>query len=345
MTKRPKDTSSGCMWPLLVCIFTLLLFTAFRGFIQLSWMLALPLALVLSVLLTRLLLGAPSTRRLFANAVIILMVFAGVYWGFQQILGILRTLHVTQNETFNAEEAVAPSQLVIDNDTIVVYESHRYWTDNYGNNYNGYLRVREADYLALRNHIANYRIPPGNFWGNLYDYIDRTDSPKLDLLLQTFQEVGNTYRLNPREFAEMVVSCVQDIPYSFVFEEACLPPQRYESSIRKILLECPECCIGNIPYGIQNPVSFIQNLKGDCDTRTVLIYSILKHFNYDVAILNSDFYRHSIIGLNLPGSGKHKVHNGKRYYVWETTAPYFELGSLPYNFNDITHWDVILTSK
>lgn len=345
MTKKPQDSASGCMWPLLVCVFTLISFTAIRGFLQLSWYLALPTALIAASVLTRILLGPPSKRSLLTNTFFILMVFAGVYWGFQQVLDILRTLNVTENETFNAEEAVAESKFVIDSDTLDVYESHRFWSDNYGNDYNGYLRVRQTDYLELKDHIATYRVPAGNFWGSLYDYIERTDGPKLDLLFQTFQEMGNTYRLNPREFAEMVVTCMQDIPYSFVFEEACLQPHQYEPSIRKILLECPECCIGHITYGIQNPVSFLQNLKGDCDTRTVLIYSVLKHFGYDVAILNSDFYRHSIIGLNLPGTGKHKVHNGKRYYVWETTAPYFELGTLPYNFNDITHWDVILTSK
>ena len=61
--------------------------------------------------------------------------------------------------------------------------------------------------------------------------------------------------------------------------------------------------------------------------------------------LNSDFYRHSIIGINLPTSGIHKLHYGKRYVVWETTAKYYQAGKLPGNFNDITHWNVILTSK
>ena len=147
------------------------------------------------------------------------------------------------------------------------------------------------------------------------------------------------------EFAEMLISCIQDIPYSFVFQDECRPPEQYEESIRELLEECPECCIGNKAFGLQTPVGFIQNLKGDCDTRTVLIYSLLKYFGYDVAILNSDFYRHSIIGLNIPAKGTYKTFGGKKYMVWETTAKYFTIGQLPTNFSDITHWNVVLTSK
>ena len=163
--------------------------------------------------------------------------------------------------------------------------------------------------------------------------------------MATFSEINKEKQLSQMEFAEMVVTCVQDIPYSFVFQEACLPANNYEDSIKDILQKCPECCIGNIAYGIQNPVSFISNLKGDCDTRTVLVYSILKHFDYDVAILNSEFYKHSILGLNIPSSGKVKLYRGKKYALWETTAKYFSAGVLPSNFDDIRHWNVVLTSK
>lgn len=41
------------------------------------------------------------------------------------------------------------------------------------------------------------------------------------------------------EFAEMVVSCIQDIPYSFVFQDKCLPANYYEDSIKNILENAP----------------------------------------------------------------------------------------------------------
>ncbi|WP_232729108.1 hypothetical protein [Ulvibacter sp. MAR_2010_11] len=248
--------------------------------------------------------------------------------------------------TFTTEDVVEETIYVEGLDTIPVFSSQRNWKDNYGNDYSGSLTIRERDFFNLKDHIKRYAPPKGgNFWGSLYDYIDRTDTPSLDLVLSTFAAINAEKQLNQMEFAEMVVSCIQDIPYSFVFENQCYPASYYEDSIKKILQKCPECCIGNVLYGIQNPVSFLHNLKGDCDTRTVLIYSILKHFNYDVAIVNSDFYRHSVIGINLPASGLTKIHNGKKYILWETTAKFFEVGYLSPGWDDVNYWDVVLTSK
>ena len=62
-----------------------------------------------------------------------------------------------------------------------------------------------------------------------------------------------------------------------------------------------------------------------------------------VVILNSDLYAHSIIGLNIPSSGRYKYYNGKRYYTWETTAKGYDLGILPADFSNIKYWYVALT--
>ena len=87
----------------------------------------------------------------------------------------------------------------------------------------------------------------------------------------------------------------------------------------------------------------LHHLNGDCDSRTLFIYTVLKKFNYDVVILNSDLYAHSIIGLNIPSSGRYKYYNGKRYYTWETTAKGYELGVLPADFSNIDYWYIALT--
>lgn len=230
-------------------------------------------------------------------------------------------------------------------DSILLLSQKRQWKDNYGNAFEGHFSVREKDYVSTTQKYLNtaqqYRSLP---WGNLYQYLATSDTPKLDLILQQLADIKNTNTLNQFEFADMVVTFIQDIPYSFVFEDTCKPANQYEQSIRVILESCPDCCIGNIPHGIQNPVGFMGNLKGDCDTRTVIIYAILSHFGYDVAILNSDYYRHSVLGLNIPSKGLYKLHNGKRYYFWETTNKYFTIGTLPKNFDNVNHWHIMLTN-
>jgi hypothetical protein len=303
---------------------------------------ALIIAVVAAGFLTIKWLGLPSRKSLLQVAVLLIFGFIVLKAGHS----FLTSLDVNTAHQFIPEEGVTKTMKRIENDSVLVYESHRDWQDNYGSSYSASLIVRARDYSTLHNHINTYPyadVP--NFWGKLYQYIDKKDGPALDLVIAEFARINRERNLNQMEFAEMVVTCVQDIPYSLVFSEACLQAENYEDSIKQVLTDCPDCCLGNVAYGIQNPVSFLQNLKGDCDTRTVLIYSILKQFDYDVAILNSDFYRHSIIGINLPAKGDHKIYKGKKYKVWETTTKYFEAGELPYSFDDITHWNVVLTSK
>jgi hypothetical protein len=344
MKRQTEKSPNGCLWLVITTIVCVISFGIIKTLFPLHDYIAWLLSFGIAVFFVMNILGRPAAISVLKNAVILIIVLAVL----KTIGGFLFSLLSLETETatFTPEETTETDFMIENNDTVLVYSSKRSWRDNYGNNYTGSLTVREPDYLRLKDHIKNY-VPPagGNFWGTLYDHIDRTDTPSLDLLLNTFVELEQQHELNRMEFAEMIVSCIQDIPYSFVFQEDCMPARNYDDSIRKVLEKCPECCIGNIMYGIQNPVSFIKNLKGDCDTRTVLIYSILKYFGYDVAILNSDYYKHSILGINLPARGLYKIHNGKKYILWETTAKYFEIGYLSPAYNDVTYWNVVLTSK
>ncbi|PQB05833.1 hypothetical protein [Aureitalea marina] len=345
MGRKKQARPAGCMYLILAGMLSVILLVYVRGFLGFPMLLAIPLAIGVSVYFSNELLGRPD-KRVFRQGLIILTVFIGlISLGIRVINSELRTNRY-QSDNFEGLEGVNRSTLEENGGTVPVFASNRVWRDNYGSSYQARLMVREYDYQMLKDYLNSYT--PGqktNFWGRLYHYMEQQDGPKLDLLMQAFREIGQSRNLSAMDFAEMVVSCIQDIPYSLVFQDECLPAYMYERSIREILEDCPECCLGEQPFGIQNPVSFMSNLKGDCDTRTVMIYSILKGFDYDVAILNSDFYRHSIIGLNIPASGKQITFNGKRYYVWETTARYFKIGQLPYSVDDMNYWNVVLTSK
>lgn len=340
-----KKKPNGCLWGFAFFVTLILIGVLIGIFGNVSFFIALAIALVPAYLLTNLWVGKVSIPSTLKNGFLVVILVLAVRFGVHTLFMVL-TEEVRTDHTFKPEEGIAITTLVEDNDTINVFSSHRVWKDNFGNKYQGYLTVRERDYLRLYDHISDFQPQNNsNHWGALYDYMEQKDGPSLDLVMETFKVIHNERKLNQMQFAEMVVSCIQDIPYSLVFQEECLPPEYYEDSVKRVLEECPDCCIGGITYGVQNPVSFLQNLKGDCDTRTVLIYTILKHFNYDVAILNSDFYKHSILGINLPAQGIYKPYYGKRYAVWETTAKYFAAGQLPANFSNIDYWKVILTSK
>lgn len=243
-------------------------------------------------------------------------------------------------------EDIYREKILEQGDSITLLSHNRNWSDNYGRSYQSTFSIRENDYHQSRKNYNTIKDQGKTItWGQLYQYLSDTDTPSLDLILEKLKNIKETNKLNQLEFAEMVVTFVQDIPYSFVFGEECQNPEDYEEAIRSVLKKCPECCIGNIPFGVQNPTGFMGNLKGDCDTRTVLIYALLSYFGYDVAILNSDYYRHSILGLNIPAKGTYKAYKGRRYYLWETTNKFFTLGTLPNNFNNINHWSFVLIKQ
>jgi hypothetical protein len=154
------------------------------------------------------------------------------------------------------------------------------------------------------------------------------------------QKIKIDNNLNRNRFAEVVVSLIQSIPYSYNIDGNCNGDDLPSAYKNDIISGIP--CISNVRHDILTPLEFFYFKKGDCDSRTVLIYTILKRFGYDVAILNSDLYSHSMIGINIPAYGKYKLINGKKYYFWETTAKGFTLGVLPPDSWNISKWYLAL---
>jgi hypothetical protein len=344
MNLAPEKHANGCLWLIVMMIVLIVSFGVITVSLDLPVLLTLAISVGGAIFIALKLVGKPRLKGIISGIVIAVVLIGVLTAGISFLFSLIEPQ--TRSSTFRVEESVERTFRLEGTDSVEVFAANRVWRDNFGNNFNTTLSVRVDDYRNLRDHIARYKPgSSGNFWGDLYDYIERTDRPALDIIMDSFRIIQTEKKLNKMEFAEMVVSCIQDIPYSFVFQEECLEPFNYEESIRELLEECPDCCIGNITYGIQNPVSFMKNLKGDCDTRTVMIYSVLKAFGYDVAILNSEYYRHSILGINLPASGLSKIYNGKKYMLWETTAKYYAAGSIPATYNDISYWNVVLTSK
>ncbi len=270
------------------------------------------------------------------------------------ILGIISAgLFYLYNSTSKDRNIIETVENTIDTrflktgtDSVKVFTHNRTWRDYYGASYSSEFMVREQDYHRLKNQTDNFKYTgQATFWGDLYALVSTNDDSSLDLVYNAFESLKTSENLNAKQFADMVVTMVQDMPYALVLEGACLAPEFYEEDFAELLRECPSCCIGNKRFGLQNPVSYLANLKGDCDTRTVLIYTILSHFGYDIAILNSDYYMHSILGINLPTSGQYKTYRGKKYYVWETTSQNFTMGTLPQNFKDFNNWYILLTNN
>lgn len=227
-------------------------------------------------------------------------------------------------------------------DTLIV--NTRIWK-----NYEG--KVFEMDLITSKNNAKSSKFNRDNTkikynFGELYSSIAKYDEEYLNLVYKELDSIKINNSMNRKSFAELVVSMVQDIPYKLVLPTNCEIKSSNQNFTNNFLLNCiDDCCIGDIQYGVQTPIEFFSNLYGDCDTRTVSIYTILKHYNYDVGIINSDYYGHSILGINLPYNGSSYSFRGREYFFWETTQTGFPHGYISPDYNNQELWKMAITSK
>jgi hypothetical protein len=91
------------------------------------------------------------------------------------------------------------------------------------------------------------------------------------------------------------------------------------------------CCSGVDPFAVYSPFEFIYLHTGDCDTRSLTAFTILKEMGFDVAVMGSNKKSHSVLGVVIPGqmnAGLSMGTNvfGKEYLLWELTSRHWRLG-------------------
>lgn len=227
-----------------------------------------------------------------------------------------------------------------------ILSHHRIWEDYASQEYYADIEVRVSDYrnaTRLRNDLL---IPLqstsqyNRIVSTIYDY----DKNRLGLMYSMLDSLKIINNLSQIQFAEVIVSLIQDIPYTLILNDAC-DARIYNDEFISEYLRTGGECEGYIKYGLLSPVEFMASLAGDCDTRTLLLFTILNHYGYDVVMLSSELYRHSILGVNLPYNGMSKTINGSRYVVWETTQPGIPPGIIPREISDMRFWNASLISN
>jgi hypothetical protein len=152
-------------------------------------------------------------------------------------------------------------------------------------------------------------------------------------------------KLNQLQIAEMVTTFIQEIPYVLVHQNSC--QQIIKSAPRNSFVVTyhneHKPCLANIPGGIQSPYEFLHNLKGDCDTRSVLGYSILTEMHIPASVWVSEAYGHSVLGVGLPvGTGSYKEIDGMKHYAVELTSKGYRLGMISASNRNMNNWTITL---
>lgn len=233
----------------------------------------------------------------------------------------------------------------VSKDTLIVH--YRKWQDYEGNNYEGEFWTKKRDYVKAKQFKQNFASSTAT--PRDYDYMIHSlkehDRENMSGIYQLFDKIKTQKNLSKIKFAELIVSFVQDIPYTVILPDDCDPNLYDDRFIKEYLNSKNARCDGFEKFGINTPLEFLTTLKGDCDTRTLLLYTMLSHYNYDVVLLSSEFYNHSIIGVNLPIDGTAYQLQNQKYVLWETTAANIKPGIIPIEISNLNHWRISLKSK
>ena len=180
------------------------------------------------------------------------------------------------------------------------------------------------------------------FFTDVYGQMNKMDNYHIDSLTEIFIAHAAKANLSPIRTAEMVTTFIQEIPYYLVHDLSCQEACKQGGFTAQYHSE-NKPCLPNIPAGVQSPYEFIHNLKGDCDTRSLLAYSILKKMGISCSVWVSEAYGHSILGVGLPiGTGTFKQINGVKHYAVELTAKGFKIGMISPDHTNTDNWDITL---
>lgn len=220
------------------------------------------------------------------------------------------------------------------------------WNDFSFNSFEEDFKTSISDYNDGKKYLNNLNVQYSgrDFWTRLYLNIYRHESKKNKYILQMYKNlkpIQENKILSRREKLEAIITSVQEIPYYLVHENSCRIDAS-KSSFSRDYHRKNQPCISSKRFGIALPSEFSATFKGDCDTRSMYLYMVLKKLGYDVAILVSEPYAHAILGINIPGQGKYIRHRGKKYLTLETTSDGWKIGQLPPNVGDTRKWRVAL---
>lgn len=145
------------------------------------------------------------------------------------------------------------------------------------------------------------------------ELIDETKSA-IGPLAKRFRARADAAKLDAVQLAQVMLAFVQQIPYH-------LPDD---------------------PFGLKPPPLVLAQKSGDCDSKALLLYLLLRAVGIDSVIVTSAAHRHTMLGVALPVPGTTFRWNGRKYAFAETTAKGAPLGYLPPDVSTPNDWRVEL---
>ena len=230
-----------------------------------------------------------------------------------------------------------------------LHEKNISWFDFIDNKHSVVYGTYSSDFINSRvsrescvSNLNGYK-DPVKYFNRIYSKAVEVDNQKLDSIVKKIQNDVKKYDYSQLDIARSVVTMIQEIPYVLVHDKTCKEVIRQDQGFSAEYHQEGKPCLPSIKGGVQTPYEFIHNLKGDCDTRSLLGHLILRKLGIPSSIWVSMAYGHSILGVGLPvGVGQYKKVNGVKHYAVELTAKGFDLGMISPEQTQMNNWDIAL---
>jgi hypothetical protein len=173
----------------------------------------------------------------------------------------------------------------------------------------------------------------GNPGPGIYEHMYNHDKQFLQDLIKKMKRHIKQKDLDYMQSLEYVCSSIQYFKYTLINNgEPCPCVKKFGTYDQPCDYRTGRGCCPNVgPWAVYSPFEFIYKHTGDCDTRSLAAFTILKEMGFDVAVMGSEKECHSVLGVVIPGRmnvGLPMGTNvfGKKYLLWELTSRYWRLG-------------------
>ncbi len=173
-----------------------------------------------------------------------------------------------------------------------------------------YNEIEETQVLINREAriLSGYKSDQINAWNRYYNIIYRDNYSRVKEQMSNVLNTLNLDKKNKKETIKRLVLWIQN----FEFKREAISD-------------------------ITSPLESFYSFTGDCDSRVLLLLTILHQIGIDTVMLVSTKYQHAIIGINIVGKGARINFNNKSYLI-VNLSNVMDIGLYPDKMNDPSEW-------
>jgi len=284
--------------------------------------------------------------------ILLLPFFKGIFFSVETTEDWLKSF---DEEQFIEEDSIVWKKEKIETDSINLikediaklpkYDINWVWSDYDGFNHQISFKVLKRDV----NRAINFRKSYSVFFSEskIYNDFIKASNPVIDSMLKAMKMDMDKKKIRGNDMLNYVVTAIQTPRYTLLYDKC-----EYMFGI-DFINDCRPradgrgCCENIYPFGLFTPAEFILQKTGDCDTKSLVAYALLKKLGFNAAMLVGDTERgpHAMLGLtNVVPSipSKYVLYKGRIYYPWEVTEKWdgFQLGNMKM-WRGWLNWNVV----